>query len=79
MKLVDVEEVHEIFNWSHQKPPYSKKTIHRYIDMAREVDVVPVIRCKDCKWWSADTCMEWYDTPYTPADGYCFRAERKEQ
>ena len=38
-----------------------------------------LIRCKDCKWWSADTCMEWYDTPYTPADGYCFRAKRKEE
>jgi len=42
-------------------------------------DIIPVIRCKDCKWWNADTCMEWYGTPYAPADGYCFRAERNEE
>ena len=48
-------------------------------EMRRYDELTELIRCKDCKWWSADTCMEWYDTPYTPADGYCFRAERKEQ
>ena len=41
--------------------------------------VKELIRCKDCKWWNADTCMEWFDTPYAPAYGYCFRAERKEK
>lgn len=40
-----------------------------------------VIRCRDCKWWKAEKeeCVEWYDSPYAPADGYCFRAERKEK
>lgn len=40
-----------------------------------------VIRCKDCKWWKAEKeeCVEWYDSPYAPADGYCFRAERKSE
>lgn len=39
-----------------------------------------LIRCKDCKWWRSNKkeCIEWYDSPYAPADGYCFRAERKE-
>lgn len=45
------------------------------------VDAVEVVRCKDCKWWNEgkQECMEWYDSPYAPADGYCFRAERKEE
>ena len=40
-----------------------------------------LIRCKDCKWWKTEKeeCVEWYDSPYAPADGYCFRAERKEE
>lgn len=39
-----------------------------------------VVHCKDCKWWrDNNTCIEWYDSPYAPADGYCFRAERKEE
>ena len=40
-----------------------------------------VIHCKDCKWWkeNKEECIEWYDSPYAPADGYCFRAERKEE
>lgn len=40
-----------------------------------------LIRCKDCKWWNdgKQECIEWYDSPYAPADGYCFRAERKEE
>ena len=40
-----------------------------------------LIRCKDCKWWDGgkQECIEWYDSPYVPAYGYCFRAERKEE
>lgn len=39
-----------------------------------------LIRCKDCEWWKAEKqeCYEWYDSPYAPADGYCFRAERRD-
>lgn len=41
-RLVDADELHEIVNWSHEKPPYSKKKIHRLIDMTRTVDAEPV-------------------------------------
>jgi len=73
MRLIDAdalakELMHEALGYQYNR-----------VMSAPTVDAVPVIRCKDCKWWSADTCMEWYDTPYTPADGYCFRAERKEE
>ena len=52
-----------------------------HIKEAPTVDAVPVVRCKDCKWWKAEKeeCYEWYDSPYAPANGYCFRAERKEE
>ena len=46
-RLVDADELHEIVNWSHEKPPYSKKKIHRLIDMTRTVDAEQV---KHGKW-----------------------------
>ncbi len=45
------------------------------------IDAVPVIRCKDCKHWNANNdthrCFVW--CMYTCGDGYCHRAERKEE
>lgn len=57
-RLIDADELHEIVNWSHEKPPYSKKKIHRIIDMARTVDAEPVRHGKWTKIPSADigTC-----------------------
>ena len=57
------------------------KIFEEAIRDAPTVDAVPVVRCKDCKWWKAEKeeCYEWYDSPYAPANGYCFRAERKEE
>lgn len=48
------------------------------------VDAVPVIRCKDCKWYSANTgyhwgrCENYRPFPFDETD-YCSRAERKEE
>ena len=52
--------------------------------------VEPVIRCRDCAHWgpegeNAESCVCWElsdavleDYHYTPPDGYCYKAERKE-
>ncbi len=50
-------------------------------------DLVDVVRCKDCKWWDEKKRVcehpEWTEMDgwhkATEADGYCFRAERKEK
>ena len=48
------------------------------------VDAVPVIRCKDCIYFTPEKSGEhwnvcrFYDAPKT-ADGYCNDAERKEE
>lgn len=39
-----------------------KKTLEQIIDEEPSIDAVPVIRCKDCKWWD-----EKEGSPY----GYC--------
>ena len=53
------------------------------IIMSPTVDAVPVIRCKDCRYWYQDfdgKCIA--STPYgtdTDEDDFCSRAERKEE
>lgn len=57
------------------------KTIH-YLNHAPTVDAVPVIRCKDCRWNTAD---EWVHCAMVggmfgkTTDNYCSMAERKEE
>lgn len=43
------------------------------------VDAVPVIRCKDCKWYyrGGATCMYWDGENDMCGDDYCSRAERR--
>lgn len=63
---------------------------HRCFDTTRlyeipTVDAVPVIRCKDCKYYQRKSltddewkwCMQWHN--YTDENVYCSLAERKEE
>lgn len=43
------------------------------------VDAVPVIRCKDCKWYYGDYCGGFGDGAFAPEYGFCHNAERKEE
>lgn len=54
----------------------------------KAVDAVPVIRCKDCKWYGrADKrrfyrgmdCLQNRIATIVPDEDYCSRAERKEE
>ena len=63
--------------------------IRRAIQTAPTVDAVPVIRCKDCKYWYAgeniNYCRKFWDDDGEPklyrctVDDFCSRAERKEE
>ena len=52
-----------------------------WLNHAPTVDAVPVIRCKDCKWYyrGGATCMFWDGANSMCGDDYCSRAERKEE
>lgn len=39
----------------------------------------PLVRCKDCKWYYGDYCGGFGDGSFTPEDGFCHNAERKEE
>ena len=81
MRLIDADKLHEIINFTLFKPPFSKKAIHRYIDDTPTVDAVPVIRCRDCKYWrkTKKQCGYTYLLPQFEAGEFCSRAERKEE
>lgn len=59
---------------------YDKACIIGVIDEQQPVDAVPVVRCKDCKWWYLDADTEMaceYTEMGQPEDGYCNWAERR--
>ena len=75
MRLIDADELRkDVLELPDCPNGYSdtfdKSLIIALVDEAPTVDAVPVIRCKDCKWWSPnrETCIEWAD--------YCFREGR---
>ena len=41
MRLIDADEL-EMINWTFAKPPFSRKTVQKMIDMARTIDATPV-------------------------------------
>lgn len=85
MRLIDADFLKRRFLYSTM--PQFKDLFDRIIDGAPTVDAVPVVRCKDCKWFNPEiefgeirigTCP--YQPPYehTHGEGYCFRGVRKE-
>ena len=57
--------------------------IERLIDGTPTVDAEPVVRCKDCKYYSSNPMAggvgecEW-STDALDDNGYCYRGERRE-
>lgn len=63
----------------------------KFADMVEDsltVDAVEVVRCKDCKHfvqgepYDPCECMKWmvkFGVAYTTPDGYCHKAERKNE
>lgn len=79
MRLIDAHKVLDYIEMN--KDTVDIVDIVESIIMSPTVDAVPVIRCKDCKHWNANNdthrCFVW--CVYTCSDGYCHRAERKEE
>ena len=54
------------------------------LDMAvKALDAVPVVRCRECKWWQEDDDIGHCDNPdgldnYAKPEDFCSYGERKE-
>lgn len=56
MRLIDWDKVLE---WIHRQKETTEQwsmriAIENYVDEMPTIDAEPVVRCKDCKWWSED-------------------------
>lgn len=62
MRLIDADElkIDYGFTWDDITPTHEE--MYALIDRQPSIDAVPVIRCKDCKWWNKSE-----DSPF----GYC--------
>ena len=53
------------------------------IEKAPTIDAVPVVRCRECKWWQEDDDIGHCDNPdgldnYAKPDDFCSYGARKE-
>ena len=78
MRLIDVDAFLE-----------KMKRTSRYFDVKFDIeemptiDAVPVVRCRECKWWHADDDVGHCDNPdgmdnYANPEDFCSYGERKE-
>lgn len=95
MRLIDADDaVASVVRYSKKQERYVP-AIHPLLywleneECFPTVDAVPVIRCKDCKYFqragcfsSGDYCTKFTQLGrgfYVKEDGYCWKAERKEE
>lgn len=90
-ELIDKEQTYQTLSeYYHHTGTLQNKALREALDRVPVVDTVPVIRCKDCKYYRADgDCWHEWDNDgriYYQSiinepnpDDYCSRAERKEE
>ena len=89
-KLIDGDKLISTLVWGHYGIGKQLQTVQQAIDDMRGEDAVPVIRCKDCKYYreDGDCWHEWdndgriyYQSIITEPnpDDYCSRAERAKE
>ena len=83
MRLIDakqlekqVKEVFETIN------PVLMGQMLRWIRKQKTIDAVPVVRCRECKWWQKDDDVWHCDNPdgldnYAKPDDFCSYGEKE--
>lgn len=81
MRLIDADALVQLLCVNMDTGPQFNRATH-CVDVMPTVDAVPVIRCKDCKYWeqlqSRGRCWECVGSRrYTNDDEFCSRADRR--
>ena len=74
MRLIDSDKLKEHFSWwtnPDGTDTEQKKLFNAIIDMQPTIDAVPVVRCKDCKNFSAEDKVCNIYTSVTTENDYC--------
>ena len=61
----------------------AKAWLWNEVNIAPTIDAVPVVRCRECKWWQEDDDIGHCDNPdgldnYVKPEDFCSYGERKE-
>lgn len=84
MRLGDLDALKDAINFGiSDAPTYIKATVDQYIDEAPTIDAVPVVRCRDCKYYRNINCLEHgcssvYGITEPDDDDFCSYGELKE-
>ena len=78
MRLIDADKLNLLLGIS-DRDIYAKYMLHKM----PTIDAVPVVRCRECKWWKEDDDTGHCDNPdgldnYAKPDDFCSYGERKE-
>lgn len=88
MRLIDADALEKDLarRWDeNDDADFSHREVWRALRDAPTIDAVPVVRCKDCRWWTEwsnggiGSCSRFaLDWIGTDADDFCSFAERKD-
>lgn len=82
MRLIDADALVTAYDAAHDGPPGKARAL---ILNAPTVDAVPVVRCKDCKWWNTEwkhedgECYCYKIDQWTAPRFFCADGERREK
>ena len=83
MRLIDADALTNdiIRRWNtNDDTDFANKEVWKALEEAPTIDAVPVVRCKDCKWFNRFGCaVEIVDFTDRPTENdYCSFGERKD-
>ena len=83
MRLIDADALMYAVDGNPLTTDSLKEYVRSTVKAQPTVDAVPVVRCKDCKWYADKydgyhSECDLFKMSFEPAD-YCSRAERKEE
>lgn len=90
MRLIDADKMQELafqFNFEGRITERELYLFNRAIEEMPTIDAVPVVRCKDCKWWKTVHPRYWVEHEICAREGYellrkaedfCSRGKRRE-
>lgn len=76
MRLVDADKARECFGGD----GVTGAVMKRMFDSLPTIDAVPVVRCRECKYWLGEhVCdLDCNHETHTGPDDFCSRGQRKE-
>jgi hypothetical protein len=80
MELIDRAKIFSngVFIVDHADPEKSLNELLTLIANAPTIDAVPVVRCKDCKYFISGICRSDFGLNYSCGDDFCSHGERKD-